>query len=200
VAYTTREAWLTAVVAHFTPDFATLGFPLPERLRVTCGWPAKGALAKLRTVGQCWYAPASADRTVEICISPYLADPEEVGATLVHELCHAATGPGVGHKGSFPRLALKMGLVGPMRSTRAGEELRVRLNTLIEQLGPYPHAALNGNAPDRKKQGTRLLKCECLVCGYTVRITQKWIDEVGLPICPSPSTTHPETRLTLTKP
>jgi hypothetical protein len=133
---------------------------------------------------------------VEIFISPYLADPVEVGETLLHELVHAAVGPGFGHKGPFKELALKLGMVGPMRSTRPGTELSERLNTLFVQLGPYPHAVLSGQ--NHKKQGTRLLKCECLVCGYTVRITQKWIDDVGLPVCPN--ATHPPAKLARTQP
>lgn len=86
-----------------------------------------------------------------------------------------------------------------MRSTQAGTQLTDRLNDLCNQLGPYPHATLNTNAPDRKKQSTRLLKAECLMCGYAIRLTQKWV-KVGLPICPAPSETHPETRLTLINP
>jgi hypothetical protein len=183
VAYTTREGYLNAVVAHFTPDFAALGKPLPERLRVTCGWPSTGALAKARTIGECWYAPSSADGTVEIFISPYLADPVEVGETLVHELVHAAVGPGFGHKGPFKEFVLKLGMVGPMRSTRPGTELRRRLNVLSRELGPYPHARLNAHAQERKKQGTRLIQCVCPNCGYLARITKKWIKK-GLPLCP----------------
>ena len=87
-----------------------------------------------------------------------------------------------------------------MRSTQAGTQLTTRLNALCEELGPYPHAPLDANAPDRKKQSTRLLKCGCRMCGYTIRITQKWVKNVGLPIYPAPSETHPETRLTRTNP
>jgi hypothetical protein len=28
-----------------------------------------------------------------------------------------------------------------------------------------------------------MLKCECSVCGYTVRVTRKWLSLVGPPIC-----------------
>jgi hypothetical protein len=35
----------------------------------------------------------------------------------------------------------------------------------------------------RKVQTTRMKKAVC-DCGYTVRLTKKWMDEVGLPICP----------------
>ena len=30
---------------------------------------------------------------------------------------------------------------------------------------------------------TRLLKCRCRVCGYTVRVTRKWL-RVAVPSCP----------------
>jgi hypothetical protein len=202
VPFAHRESWLAAVAEHFKPDFTAHGYPMPERLRITCGWPSKGALAlKARRIGECWHPKDSADGAVEIFISPFLADPVEVETTLVHELVHAAVGNECGHKGPFKWLALQLGLEGPMRSTPAGTQLIVRLNVLCNQLGPYPHAALNGNASDRKKQSTRLLKAECLMCGYTIRITQKWVDKVDrLPICPAPSETHSETRLTLTKP
>jgi hypothetical protein len=30
-----------------------------------------------------------------------------------------------------------------------------------------------------------MLKCECSTCGYTVRITRKWLDAAGPPICPT---------------
>jgi hypothetical protein len=196
-----REAWLAAAVEYFTPDFAAHGYPFKTKVRVTCGWPSRGGLArKARTIGECWYAKASADGANEIFISPVLADPSAVLSVLVHELCHAAVWT-PGHREPFRSLAVTMGLIGPMRSTTPGDLLKERLNALTEQLGPYPHAALNGNVPDRKKQSTRLLKAECLMCGYTIRITKKWVDKVDrLPFCPAPSETHPETRLTLTKP
>jgi hypothetical protein len=31
---------------------------------------------------------------------------------------------------------------------------------------------------------TRLLKAECEECGYTVRVTKKWLEAKGAPICP----------------
>jgi hypothetical protein len=36
-----------------------------------------------------------------------------------------------------------------------------------------------------KKQTTRLLKCECAECGYTARVTAKWIKDSGAPMCPT---------------
>lgn len=34
----------------------------------------------------------------------------------------------------------------------------------------------------KKKQGTRLLKTYCEKCGYTVRVTSKWL-ATGMPRC-----------------
>jgi hypothetical protein len=53
---------------------------------------------------------------------------------------------------------------------------------ILEAGGPYPHAELSKTAT--KKQGTRLLKLQCPICPYTVRITRKWLDSVGPPACP----------------
>ncbi len=29
-----------------------------------------------------------------------------------------------------------------------------------------------------------MLKADCAACGYTVRVTRKWLDRVGAPCCP----------------
>jgi len=34
-----------------------------------------------------------------------------------------------------------------------------------------------------KTQGTRMLKVVCQECGCVVRMTRKWLDEVGEPTC-----------------
>jgi hypothetical protein len=34
-----------------------------------------------------------------------------------------------------------------------------------------------------KKQSTRMLKCRCSQCGFTVRTTRGWLRDVGLPRC-----------------
>jgi hypothetical protein len=178
----TREAWLMALTEGLSPMFEQAGWPIPEKLGVSVGWPSEKALApKQRVIGQCWPPVYSADSSTQIFISPVLADTIEVGATLVHELVHAAVGCAFGHKGPFKRLALSVGLIGPMRSTRAGEGLRARLNALMSELGPYPHAAMQIRR--RARQSTRMLKIECPSCEYTARVAQKWLD-VGVPTCP----------------
>lgn len=182
-APTTREGWLGALVDALRPTFAELGNPLPERIRVSCGWPSKSALsAKARRIGEAWSARCSADGTCETFLSPVLADPVEVGAVLVHELVHHAVGVEHGHKGPFARCAKAVGLVGPMRSTSAGPQLQERLHALAEGIGPYPHGAISA-VDGRKKQTTRMLKVTCRDCGCIVRMTRQWLDEAGAPTC-----------------
>jgi hypothetical protein len=103
----TREEWLLAMTEEIRPLFAAVNAPLPERLRVSCGWPSSRGLAspssKNRTIGQCWPTEFSADETPEVFISPYLADAVQVAAVLVYELIHAFDNCRNGHKGLFAR-------------------------------------------------------------------------------------------------
>jgi hypothetical protein len=147
-----REDWLGRMVDALRPTFAEHGHPLPERIRVSCGWPSRSALSgKAQRIGEAWSQLCSADGAHETFLSPVLADPVEVGAVLVHELVHHAVGVQAGHKGPFRTLALAVGLTGPMRATSAGEALRVRLHALAEELGPYPHATLSGGNGKKKQ-------------------------------------------------
>jgi hypothetical protein len=152
------------------------------RCRVSCGWPHKAAVARTaRRVAECWYPEHSTDRqSHNLFISPALQDPIEVLETLAHELIHVAAGPNVGHKGAFVKIAKSIGFKAPWTTTPATSELMERLNGLLLNLGPYPHAGIDKRG--RKKQGTRLLKVICGACGYTIRTTQQWID-TGLPTC-----------------
>lgn len=178
-----REEWLGRMVEALRPVFAELGSPLPERIRVSCGWPSRSALSgKAKRIGEAWSHRCSADGAHETFLSPVLADPVEVGAVLVHELVHHAVGVEAGHKGKFRKLALAVGLTGPMRCTSAGKELGDRLHAIAEQLGAYPHAALSGGE-GRKKQTTRMLKVACADCGCIARMTRQWLEEVGAPTC-----------------
>jgi hypothetical protein len=178
-----REEWLTECIQKLRPDFETLCHPLPEKIRASCSWPSKSGLAnKKRRIGEAWSANNSADQSCEVFISPVLKDPLEVAATLVHELVHCAVGVEAGHKGKFPRLAKAIGLEGKMTATTAGETLKHNLQEIVDDIGPYPHAELtHSNAP--KKQGCRLLKVSCTQCECVVRMTRKWLDEVGPPTC-----------------
>jgi hypothetical protein len=182
-AAATREAWLHRAVDHLRSDFLAQGIPLPVAVQVSIGFPSVGALARrTRRVGECWPAEASRDGVHQVFVSPLLAEPMPVLAVLVHELVHAAVGTRARHGPPFRRLALALGLRGPMRNTVAGSELAARLADLAAHLGAFPHAGLVAD-PGRRKQTTRLHKVACPGCGYTARITARWI-AAGLPICP----------------
>jgi hypothetical protein len=114
-------------------------------------------------------------------VSPMLTEAGRILDTLAHELVHATVGTKAGHGKPFKHCALKIGLVGPMRSTTAGPDFVAWAEALIARIGPYPAGFLT----DTPKQGTRMLKCECSKCGYTARVSRKWLDLAGPPLCPA---------------
>lgn len=176
----TREDWLTQAVDELRPVFDANSYPLPQNIRVTCGFPSRHARSLNRAIGEHWSAKASGDGTHEILISPVEADPYEVFGILVHELAHSAT-DGDGHRGRFPRAVKSVFLEGAPSKTKIGTLFRENFKALVESLGDYPHARLNVTA-DRKVQSTRMLKATCPACGYTIRLSKTHADK-GLPIC-----------------
>lgn len=181
-----REAWLEAAVGVLRPLFAAAEIPCPE-VRVSCGFPSTGALAtKKRRIGECWDGLMSKDGKPQLFISPLLVEtsgPGGVLATLVHEMVHAAIGCKAGHGPKFKKAMTKVGLEGKPTSTIAGSGLLERFPGVHSQLViPYPHSELI-LTKERKVQTTRMHKCECEACGYTVRLAKKWL-EVGIPECP----------------
>lgn len=180
----TREEWLNAALVLVRAHLAqTSQAVVPDNVRVSCGFPG-GSGAGLKAIGQCWPSSLSQDSTIEIFISPVLDDkkPMDVLGCLVHEAVHAAVGNEHGHKAPFKRVAVLAGLQGKMTATVPSASLCEIMQGWYVELGAYPHGALN--MADRKKAGTRLIKCECAQCGYVVRTTAKWI-AVGPPLCPA---------------
>ncbi|WP_233431923.1 SprT-like domain-containing protein [Sphingobium indicum] len=167
-----RESWLNRVAAGMAPLFAALDAPLPARIRVAIGFTSSGRKGK--AIGECWDNRLSADGHFEIFIRPDLAHapdamPAQIAAILAHELVHAAVGIPAGHGKAFKRIALGLGLVGPMRATTPGEAFLAAVAPILDAVGPLPHARLDtdGESTAPKKQKTRMLKCECATCGYT---------------------------------
>ncbi len=184
-----RESWLNRVAAGMAPLFEALDAPLPARIRVAIGFTSRGAKGK--AIGECWDNRRSADGHFEIFIRPDLAHapdamPAQIAAILAHELVHAAVGIPAGHGKAFKRIALGLGLVGPMRATTPGDAFLAAVAPILEAVGPLPHARLDtdGESTAPKKQKTRMLKCECATCGYTVRTARKWLELAGAPLCP----------------
>lgn len=184
--YETREQWLQAALEGVRPIFKDAGYTIPKKIRVSCGYPARGgARVKNKRIGECHPADNSADHSFEIFIhpeqfEPILKDGSGVLETLVHEIGHATVGLEHGHKAPFARFCKSVGLEGKPTATHANEKLIGQLQEVATNLGQYPHAALQVTG---KKQGTRLLAVRCTQCECVVRMTAKWLDEVGAPIC-----------------
>jgi hypothetical protein len=184
----TREQWLEQATRMLRPRFKKAGFPIPEKVRVSCGWPHQnGAARKNRRIGECWGPKASVDKITQVFISPTLDDHDGDGValvgTLAHELVHAAVGVDKGHKGDFVRCGKAVGLEGKPTSMGAGSDLAVEAGKIVAKLGRYPHGRMTPTQRD-KVQTTRLLKVQCSDCGYIARVTRKWLDEAGAPLCP----------------
>jgi hypothetical protein len=191
-SHDTRESWLRSAAAALRPYFESCGFSIPDNIRFAIAFPSTGRRGA--RIGECWHSSTSEDGNFEIIIRADIADPVEVLGVLVHELVHVVLPVDAGHGKLYRDAAVKIGLAGKMRHALPNQLLRPRLVEIAESLGPLPHARLRidqgrdnkGPADRPKKQGTRLLKAECGGdgCGYTVRITAKWVDEVGPPLCP----------------
>lgn len=179
----TREQWLRSGVDRLRPLFAAHDATLPPLVHVSIGFPSRQALSRSkRIIGQCWHGGSSADGNAHVFISPVLVKPFEIIDTLTHELVHVVT-PGAGHKGKFVSVAKAIGLTnGKPTSAGAGPELAKELEQVLHELGDIPHVGLTAMARE-KRQGTRMVKCACPTCGYTIRTTRKWLD-VATPHCP----------------
>ncbi|MBB3910143.1 SprT-like domain-containing protein [Sphingomonas desiccabilis] len=177
-AQATREGWLKAFVEAARPVFAAAEAELPKLVRVSVGFPSKGARSKV--IGECWNASASDDGVSEVFIVPGLqADPARVADVLTHELIHAALGTEEGHGPTFRRVMKRLGLEGKATATVAGEGWRSWALPIVEALGPFPGAGLNAGmllAGGKKTQTTRYLKVCCSMCDWTARVTAKHLE------------------------
>lgn len=190
----TRESWLRTATKIMRPYFEECGYPLPENIRFAIAFTSSGKKGALP--GETWHGTATADGSFEIIIKGDEDDALEILGTLMHQLAHAALPADAGHGKPFKAAAASLGLHGPMRFARPTPPLRKRLEELITQLGPLPHARLNLDSDPmdknprkpvdkRAKQKTYLLSAKCPEpdCGYTVRVTSKWA-KLGAPGCP----------------
>ena len=176
--HTTRESWLLAAVELLKPLFCAKGYVLPEAL-VSCGFTSTGV--RSGHIGQCWSKRSSSNEINQIFIAPTLENPFDVIDTLVHELVHAIDDCENKHGKEFKKIALKMGMKGPMRSAGAGPELKETLNALLLKLGPYPHGQLKVSM--RKSPRSTRPRAKCKKCGYQVPMLKKFLS-FGPPICP----------------
>ena len=175
ITWNTREEWLAYFVKQARPIFEELGYTLPEKIRVGVSWSARGGM-RGKSIGECWSDVASTDGTTEIFVSPKLDDAMRIGGVVTHELCHAAVGIAAKHGPKFGKCARALGLEGKLTATTEGPEWHKRFGPIIDKMGGYQHAAMNGGDTSAKpKQSTRMVKCECDTCGMVFRTTKKWL-------------------------
>ena len=177
--YPTRESWLLAAVEVLRPLFHSKGHLIPTTVHVSCGFASTGL--KSHHIGQCWPTQSSSNGVNQLFVSPTLGDPVEVLDTLVHELVHAVDDCQHKHGKEFKKIALSLGMKGPMRSAGAGPELKLKLQGLAAQLGPYPHSTLKVRHVRRVSSPRPRAKCK--QCGYEVPMLKKFL-EYGPPLCP----------------
>jgi len=181
----TREAWLVSFMDLARPRFAEVGAELPQKVRVSVGFPSKGNRSSV--IGECWADMVSEDNAVEIFIRPSLqSDASRVADVLTHELIHAALGNAEGHGPRFRKVMKALGLEGKATATVAGPGWIEWAQPILDALGPLPGATLNDTAHlvgGKKTQTTRYLKVGCTMCDWTARVTAKHLDH-GTLNCP----------------
>ena len=155
-----REAWLSTLLKLMRPAFDARGITLADNIRVTFGWTTR----------------------LEHC------DPRSIGATLVHELIHTVP-KCMNHGKLFQKHMGALGLEGKPNATCGGPELWAWLDPLLSQLGEFPGSEIALLA-GKKKQTTRMVKCECPECGFKFRAARAPIEQAaldGLLRCPAPA-------------
>jgi hypothetical protein len=175
----TREEWLLAAVEAVRPLFTEKRHDLPMDCQVSCGFASTGT--RSQHIGQCWSKESSTVERNQIFISPALYEPVEVLDTLVHELVHAVDNCEHKHGKEFKKIALSLGMVGPMRSAGAGPELTVKLQEVAKHLGPYPNGKLK--VVHRKAISRSRPRAKCPTCGFQVPMLKRFL-AYGAPICP----------------
>lgn len=188
--FSLREEWLMVMADRLRKRFQTQEFEVPDKLRLSCGFPSvRGLSKKNRRVGECWWASAAKDGINHIFVSPLLETGLQAGGVLAHELLHAGLPEGAAHGPEFKRAMKKVGLSGKPTSAMPGPELNDFIAWVIQNdVGEYPHGAIDPINRPVKKQSTRMLKLYCPPneeheTEYIVRASKKVID-IGVPTCP----------------
>lgn len=161
----TREAWLGAALHRITAGWPTQA-ELPENVRVSVGYPrvTRGRAADPVTF---YSARQSSGGMIEVFVSPALGD----ALAVCRELALAAARIATGRPAGDPERAVLM----------------ARAERVAATLPPYPHDALNAVgavSAGPGETGSRYLKTCCPSCGYSMRVTRKWL-AVAMPQCPA---------------
>lgn len=139
-----REMWLMNAVKLLRPVLSSVGLALPEKVRVSCGFPTvsrEQQVRGFRAFGQSFPASASKDGTVEVFISPVLDQAVKLNESgVLDTLAWVLAKVSENYDVDKSHRALRLQKVsGRVVST---PEFVEALAQVIEKLGAYPHAAL----------------------------------------------------------
>jgi hypothetical protein len=168
--------------------------------------PAENIVVTIQTkgrrnaVGWFWHGrwqPSAPKATSlhEINMSAEHLRDHNMGELLLHELAHAENDhlgirdcAGRRHNKKFKVMAERLGLTVEKSGslgfafTDLGQPAKDFLTKISYKSEIFELSRVGESGVKGKKPGSRLLKCECPDCGYTIRTTQKWLD-TGLPVC-----------------
>ncbi|PZQ21155.1 MAG: transcription elongation protein SprT [Sphingopyxis macrogoltabida] len=208
-----RETWLNELAALMAPRFEELGYPLP-RFRVAVGWTSAGKSTRVAGECWHSSASADATFEILIAplIDESMAIAGTLAHELTHaavgfqhkhngpfaKVCLAlglrrpmtATTPGPAFIEWAQPFIDQLGPIPHARIDLAPAPRPVRPGADNDNEGATEDAPEFGSSNAKPKQSARLLKAICLSdregesCGYTVRITKKWVNELGAPCCP----------------
>ena len=181
----TREEWLNAFTKRAAPFFEDAGYPIPDNVRMSVGFPSTGRRGK--RIGECWSSSASKDEVFEIFIHPTLDESSRVAGVLTHELVHAAVGLDKKHGPVFKGCATALGLEGKMTATTEGPKFHEWAGPILDVLGPIPHGELDSMTTNRPPSDSknRHIKCECGGCGLKFRMSRTSIESIEAMRCPN---------------
>ena len=183
------ERLLGAAIAHFGLTIK------PEQIITTI--QSRGRKQALGWFGPDHWRNGKPGGIHEINLCAEALKTHHMGETLLHELAHAenkARGiqdcdkTGRVHNKHFKTMAESLGLVVMPRDKKYGfgyTDLAQAGIAFLEKIAfkrelfDLARLEFGASAPT----GSRLIKCECPDCGYTARITRKWLD-VGMPTFP----------------
>ena len=171
-----REEWLNKAIEFFYKGIMNC-FEVP-RVRASVGFPKHSKTA----IGQVWSSICSDDDTFEIFINPEIGNTVRALDILAHELAHINVGIDNGHNHIFAKEVKRLGLDGIPTATYAGEVFKQSVKSFIKKEGDYPHAKMI--ITGYRKQTTRMIKIFCEECGLIARISNKYINEGRVPVCP----------------
>ena len=177
----TREQWLQSAALAMEDWFADLGFTVPS-YEVRIGFPSGGK--RTSNTAESWAADEHGEHL--IFVRPDNDNPLEIVNAIALQFCRI-TASGRDPKGTlFKHLAISIGLSGRQTEGSPGLMFKELAAPILKKIGPIPDLNLKQPTKSGKKpQSGRLIKVSCPECGYIARVSRKWLEELGPPICPA---------------